>query len=116
MPGMKTSLDALINNTAMLPEISLEDPGRVISQNTTHCIRGGIIYGNAGQVDGIIERIEAEMGEKCSIVATGGMSRFVIQHCKNADRIVRDDSLLMKGLLRLYELNKDELGCGRINE
>ena len=108
MPGMKTSLDALISNCAMLPEISLEDPGRVISQNTVHCIRGGIIYGNAGQVDGIIERIEEELGTRCVIVATGGMARFVIPYCKNADRIVRDDALLMKGMLRLYELNKDE--------
>lgn len=116
MPGMKTSLDALISNTAMLPEISLENPGHVISQNTVHCIRGGLIYGNAAQVDGIIERIEDELGEKCNVVATGGMSRFVVQHCKNADRIVRDDALLMKGMLRLYELNKNELGCGRIDE
>lgn len=114
MPGMKTSLDALIASCAMLPEISLEDPGRVISQNTVHCIRGGIIYGNAGQVDGVIERIENELGEKCNIVATGGMSRFVIPYCKNKDRIVRDDGLLMKGMLRLYELNKNERGCGRI--
>ena len=115
MPGMKTSLDALVNSCAMLPEISLENPGRVISQNTTHCIRSGIIYGNAGQVDSIIERIEAELHEPCNIVATGGMARFVIPYCKNVDRIVRDDSLLMKGMLRLYELNKDEQGCGRIN-
>lgn len=116
MPGMKTSLDALIESCAMLPEISLEDPGYVISQNTVHCIRSGIIYGNAGQVDGIIERIEAELGQKCNIVATGGMARFVVQYCKNADRIVRDDGLLMKGMLRLYELNRNEQGCGRINE
>ena len=44
------------------------------------------------------------------------MARFVVQYCKNADRIVRDDGLLMKGMLRLYELNKNEQGCGRINE
>jgi type III pantothenate kinase len=97
----------------MLPEISLEDPGRVISQNTVHCIRGGVIYGNAAQVDGIIERIEEELGKKCNIVATGGMARFVVPYCKRTD-IVRDDMLLMKGLLRLYELNKDMQDCSPV--
>ncbi len=113
MPGMRTSLDALTANAAMLPEISLEDPGRVISQNTVHCIRGGVIYGNAAQVDGIIERIEEELGKKCNIVATGGMARFVVPYCKRTD-IVRDDMLLMKGLLRLYELNKDMQDCSPV--
>lgn len=116
MPGVKTSLDALISNTAMLPEISLEQPGRVISQNTVHCIRSGVVYGSAGQVDGVIERMEAELGQKCTIVATGGMSRFIIPYCRNTDRIIRDDALLMKGMLRLYELNKDQAGCGRIQK
>lgn len=112
MPGMNTSLDSLIANASMLPEISLEDPGRVISQNTVHSIRSGIIYGNAAQIDGIIERMEMEYGKKCNIVATGGMARFCIPYGKNADRIVRDDALLMKGLLRLYELNKhDSVRC-----
>ena len=107
LPGMRTSLNALTANAAMLPEISLEDPGRIISQNTVRMIRGGIIYGNAAQIDGLVERIENELGQKCNIVATGGMSRFVVPYTKNKDRIVRDDALLMKGLLRLYELNKD---------
>ncbi len=116
MPGMRTSLNALTANAAMLPEISLESPGRVISQNTVHCIRGGVIYGNAAQVDGIIERIESELGKECHIVGTGGMFRFVHPYCKNKDRIVRDDALLMKGLLRLYELNQDSQVVSVFNE
>ncbi|MDO4960420.1 MAG: type III pantothenate kinase [Eubacteriales bacterium] len=108
LPGMKTSLNALTQNAAMLPEISLEDPGRLISQNTERMIRGGIMYGNAAQIDGLVERVEEELGTTCHIVATGGMARFVVPYCKNTKRIVRDDALLMKGLMRLYELNKTD--------
>ena len=64
-------------------------------------MRSGIMYGNAGMIDGIIERMEAELGEKATVVATGGLSRFVVPLCKH--RIIYDEALLMKGLWILYE-------------
>ena len=82
LPGMKTALKALTSNTAALPEISLDEPGSTISKDTVQCMRSGIMYGYAAQVDGLIERMEEELGEKCSVVATGGMARFCIPLCK----------------------------------
>ena len=63
LPGLKVSLDSLSSKTAQLPFISLETPGKVIGKNTIDCMRSGIIYGNADQIDGIIDRMEAELGE-----------------------------------------------------
>ncbi|MDO4266013.1 MAG: type III pantothenate kinase [Eubacteriales bacterium] len=104
LPGLKVSLGSLSANTAQLPSISLESPGRVIANETVECMRSGILYGNAGQIDGIISRMEEELGERCSVVATGGLARFVVPLCRH--KIVMDDKLLMKGLLALYRQNE----------
>ena len=105
MPGMKQSANSLASSTAILPEIDLDKPGRVISRDTVQCMRSGIVYGIAGGIDTIIEKAEQELGKKCNVVACGGMARFAIPYCKRS--IVIDEKLLMKGLMRLYELNKD---------
>lgn len=103
LPGLKVSLDSLSGKTAQLPYISLETPGKVIGKNTIDCMRSGIIYGNAEQIDGIIERMEAELGQKASIVATGGLAKLITPICRH--KIVYDDALLLKGLLILYRRN-----------
>ena len=64
-----------------------------------------MIYGNAAQLDGLIERMETELSEECTVVATGGLARFVIPYCRHA--ISLDDKLLMKGLLMLYKKNRE---------
>lgn len=106
LPGLKVSLDSLSNKTAQLPQISLDIPAKVIGKNTIDCMRSGIIYGTAGMLDGIIDRMEEELGEKATIVATGGLSRFVVPLCRH--EIIYDEQLLMKGLLILYEKNCDK--------
>lgn len=103
LPGLRVSLDTLSNKTAQLPSISLDIPTHVIGKNTIDCMRSGIMYGNAGTIDGIIDRMEEEIGQKASIVATGGLSRFIVPLCKH--NIHYDEALLMKGLLILYEKN-----------
>ncbi|MCD8083438.1 MAG: type III pantothenate kinase [Clostridiales bacterium] len=103
LPGLRVSLDSLSGRTAQLPSISLDIPKNVIGKNTIDCMRSGIMYGNAGMIDGIIDRMEAELGQKPSIVATGGLSRFIIPLCRH--HIVYDDALLLKGLLVIYEKN-----------
>lgn len=103
LPGLKVSLDSLSGKTAQLPYISLETPGKVIGKNTIDCMRSGIIYGNVAQIDGIIDRMEEELGEKASIVATGGLARLITPLCRH--QIVYDDALLLKGLLLLYRKN-----------
>ncbi|NBH73061.1 type III pantothenate kinase [Clostridiaceae bacterium] len=103
-PGLRVSLDSLSSKAAQLPSISLDIPKKVIGKNTIDCMRSGIMYGNAGMIDGIIERMEAELGEKATIVATGGLSRFVVPLCRH--NIIYDEALLMKGLWILYDKNR----------
>ena len=104
LPGLRVSLDALSSKTAQLPSISLDIPQKVIGKNTIDCMRSGIMYGNAGMIDGIIERMEEELGEKATVIATGGLSRFVVPLCRHT--IIYDEALLMKGLWILYEKNR----------
>lgn len=104
LPGLKVSLDSLSSKTAQLPHISLDTPRKVIGKNTIDCMKSGIIYGNASILDGMISRIEAELGEKTTVIATGGLSKFIIPLCNH--KITYDDILLLKGLLILYEKNK----------
>ena len=103
-PGLRVSLDSLSSNTAQLPSISLDIPKRVIGKNTIDCMRSGIMYGNAGMIDGILDHMEEELGEPATIIATGGLSRFVVPLCRH--KILYDDALLLKGLMILYEKNK----------
>lgn len=103
-PGVKISSEALTARTAQLPGISLEAPKRVIGKNTVDCMRSGIMLGAACMIDGMIERIEEELGEKTTVIATGGISRFVIPMCKR--KVQYDRDLLVKGLTILHEQNK----------
>lgn len=103
LPGLKVSLDSLSSKTAQLPHISLDVPPKVIGKNTIDCMRSGIIYGNAAMMDGIIDRMEAELGQPATVVATGGLARFVTPLCRH--EIIYDDALLLKGLLILYRKN-----------
>lgn len=104
LPGVRVSLDALTSRASQLSGISIEEPKRLIGRNTVDCMKSGILYGNAAAVDGIIDRIEEELGEKVTVIATGGMSKKIIPHCKRD--MIRDPDLLLKGLLVIYEKNR----------
>ena len=106
LPGVMSGVKALSGSTALLPEISLEKPGRALSRDTEQCIRGGIVYGTAGSIDAVIDRMEAELGGKSTVIGLGGMARFILPYVKH--KVIRDDSLIMKGLLNLYTLNHTE--------
>ena len=103
-PGVMVSLDALTSRAAQLPGISLDKPKAVIGKNTVDCMRSGMMYGTAAMIDGIIERIEEELGHKTTIVATGGLARFITPLCKR--EIILERDLLLKGLNILYKKNK----------
>ncbi len=103
-PGIKISMDALTGRTALLPGLQLDQPKRAIGRNTIDCMRSGIMMGNACMLDGMVERMEAELGQACTVVATGGIARFIIPMCKTP--IVYDKDLIVKGLAALYRDNK----------
>ena len=103
-PGVMVSLDALTSRAAQLPGISLDKPKAVIGKNTVDCMRSGMMYGTAAMIDGIIERIEEELGHKATIVATGGLARFITPLCKR--EIIPERDLLLKGLNIIYKKNK----------
>ena len=103
-PGINTSLNALTANASQLQGISLDDPKQVIGRNTVDCMKSGVIYSNAASLDGIIERIEEELGMKATVIATGGLSKVIVPYCKK--EIILDDDLLIKGLLIIYRKNK----------
>lgn len=105
LPGVKISLDALSSTAAQLPAINLDEPKRIIGKNTIECMRSGVILGNAAMVDGMIDRFEQELGEKATVVATGGISRFIVAHCRH--QIIYDGDLLLKGLNILYKKNRN---------
>ena len=104
MPGMRIALDALTARASQLSGISIEAPKKVIGKNTIECMKSGVLYSNAAAIDGIIDRIEEEIGQKATVIATGGLAKKIVPHCKR--EIILDEYLLLKGLLVIYEKNK----------
>ena len=103
LPGIRLSLEALTSHTSLLQQISLEAPGKVIGTNTEDSMRSGLIFGNACMLDGLIDRIEEELGEKATVLATGGLAGTIIPHCRR--EIILEDDLLIKGLWLVYKKN-----------
>lgn len=103
IPGVNVSLNAMISQTSQLPRISLEPPKRIIGKNTIECMKSGILYSTAASLDGIIDRVESELGKKAAVVATGGLAGSIIPHCTK--KIILDDELLLKGLIVIYNKN-----------
>ncbi len=104
MPGVKLSYGALAAGTSLLPEISITPPKKCIATNTVDCMRSGAVFGTAAMIDGLIDRMEEELGMKCTVVATGGLASSIVPCCRH--EIACDDDLLLKGMWYLYEKNK----------
>lgn len=101
--GVRLTLKALFENTAQLPSISISAPNNVIATNTVDCMRSGLVFGAASMIDGLIERAENELGEKATVVATGGLSKEIIAHCKR--EIIYEENLILEGLRKIFEKN-----------
>ena len=101
LPGVKLSYSALASGTSLLPDISISPPRKAIATNTVDSMRSGAVFGTAATIDGMIERMEAELGYACRVVATGGLANAIAPYCKR--EIICDDDLLLKGLWVLYE-------------
>ncbi|WP_295858932.1 type III pantothenate kinase [uncultured Oscillibacter sp.] len=105
LPGVDVSLEALSRRAAQLPAISLKHPKSLIGKNTEDCMCAGIVYGTAGMIDGVIDRIREKFpGLELSVVATGGSAPVIVKYCRNP--IVYDKYLLMNGLWAIYQKNR----------
>ena len=104
IPGVRISMDALTEKTALLPGLQLDQPKRAIGRNTIDAMRSGIMMGTASMLDGMVERMEQELGCKTTVVVTGGIAKFVVPLCKTP--MIYDKDLIIKGLAALYRDNK----------
>lgn len=104
LPGVQVSQDALSERAALLPAIQLGPPGNVIGKNTVDCMRSGAMYGAAATLDGLVDRVEEELGAPAVVVATGGIAQMVVPLCRRT--IVLENDLLLRGLDLLYRMNR----------
>ncbi len=103
LPGIEISLDALTERGAKLPKIEIAEPRAAIGKTTVDAIRAGIVYGYAGAIDGIMRRVQAELGGEVDVIATGGLSTAIVPFTETIDEV--DDLLTLTGLRLLHERN-----------
>jgi type III pantothenate kinase len=103
-PGLQISADALFTRAAKLPRVEIAKPPKVVGRNTVHAMQSGIVYGYVGLVDGLVERILAELGYPCAVIATGGLASLIAPLSKTIGEV--DDMLTLVGLRILYERNR----------
>jgi type III pantothenate kinase len=103
-PGIEVSMDALFQRAARLFEVDFAEPPTVIAKTTAASLQSGLVYGFAGQVDGIVERIRGELGEEAQTVATGGLADLIVPHARTLDRV--DPFLTLEGLRLVWERNR----------
>jgi type III pantothenate kinase len=103
-PGLQISADALFARAAKLPRVEIARPPKVVGKNTVHAMQSGIVYGYVGLVDGIVERLLAELGFPCAVIATGGLAPLIAPLSKTIGDV--DDHLTLTGLRILHERNR----------
>lgn len=104
-PGVEISTNALVSGTAALRRVELVPPRNVIGKGTVEAIQSGAVFGHAGMVDAILERIADELGGAVTRVATGGLASTIVPHCESVDTI--DEYLTLEGLKIIFDLNQD---------
>jgi type III pantothenate kinase len=104
-PGLEISQNALIDATAALRRVELVHPRSGVGKNTVEAIQGGLLFGHAGLVDGIVTRILAELPSEPTVVATGGLASTIVPHCSTVEIV--DDSLTLDGLRLIFEMNRE---------
>jgi type III pantothenate kinase len=102
-PGIMISSEALFERAARLPRVELSKPKSVVTKDTVSAMQAGIIFGYAGLIDGIVERMKAEIKTEPLVIATGGLARLVASETKCIDKI--EDMLTLEGLRIIFNLN-----------
>ena len=100
-PGVEISMDALFQRAARLPKVDFSEPATVIAKTTASALQAGLVYGFAGQVDGIVERIVGELGGEPRVIATGGLADLIAPHTRTIERV--DPFLTLHGLRLTWE-------------
>lgn len=103
VPGVRVALDALLSRAAKLSRVEIAEPPRVLGRNTPDALKSGVIHGSASLVDGLVERLIAELGFPCKVIATGGLASAVKKHSKTIESVEPD--LTLEGLRILHERN-----------
>ncbi len=103
-PGLQISADALFTRAAKLSRVEIAKPPKVVGRNTVHAMQSGIVYGYVGLVDGLVERILAELGYPCAVIATGGLASLIAPLSRTINEV--DDELTLVGLRILYDRNR----------
>jgi type III pantothenate kinase len=102
-PGIEVSMEALFARAARLIKVDFTEPPTVIGKTTTQALQSGVVYGFAGQVDGIVERVRGELGSEAPAIATGGLAELIAPHARTIEKV--DHDLTLEGLRLVWALN-----------
>lgn len=106
LAGVRLGIQALFAGTAQLPSVSIQVPKQAICGTALESMQSGAVFGAAAMMDGLAERFEAELGQKCTLLATGGLAGYIVPHCRR--EFIYDEGLLLRGMELIYGMNREK--------